>query len=82
MGVRIEGSREFGPLGEQRLAAFEAAHRLTLPPDYRHFLLAHNGGRPRPGCVNLRWHGRESAAWRSLPPWAGASSSSARRCFT
>lgn len=61
MGVRIEGSLEFGALGEQRLAAFEAEHRVSLPPDYRHFLLAHNGGRPRPGCVNFRWQGRESA---------------------
>jgi hypothetical protein len=36
----------FGRLDESRLRSFEAAEGLTLPEDYRAFLLASNGGRP------------------------------------
>jgi hypothetical protein len=61
MIVRIEGSLEFGPTSEERLATFEATHQFKLPPDYRRFLLNHNGGRPRPGCVNFRYRNRETA---------------------
>lgn len=38
------------PVGEARLAEFERRSGRRLPPAYRSFLLAHNGGRPRQPC--------------------------------
>ena len=46
-----------GPkIGELELAAFEQRHNLSLPPDYRAFMLEHNGGMPRPEVLNSK-HG-------------------------
>ena len=43
------GTVEAGPaISEIELARFERDARLTLPLDYRAFLLRHNGGRPVP----------------------------------
>jgi SMI1/KNR4 family protein SUKH-1 len=36
------------PTDEERIRAFEQRNGLTLPEDYRQFLLRHNGGRPEP----------------------------------
>jgi len=39
--------RNTGPkLSEETISAFEAHFQVTLPEDYRDFLLEHNGGRP------------------------------------
>lgn len=37
-----------GPADPARVAALEASLGVPLPDDYRQFLLAHNGGRPKP----------------------------------
>ncbi|MDB6119605.1 MAG: hypothetical protein JWO08_3386 [Verrucomicrobiaceae bacterium] len=36
------------PLSEEEVAAFEQRHKVTLPEDYRNFMLAWNGGMPNP----------------------------------
>jgi hypothetical protein len=38
------------PVDEDQIQAFERRNCLTLPADYRQFLLSHNGGMPRPSC--------------------------------
>lgn len=40
----VRNSNPHGSLDPARLAAFEVALGVTLPDDYRRFLLAHNGG--------------------------------------
>jgi hypothetical protein len=40
----------FLPISEVSLALFEQELDLTLPTDYRDFLLEHNGGKPNP-CI-------------------------------
>lgn len=43
------------PASAQGIAAFEAAHRILLPPSYKEFLATQNGGSPEPSlCV---WEG-------------------------
>ena len=39
---------EHQPASAEQIAAFEQKYRLTLAPDYREFLLRHNGGCPQP----------------------------------
>jgi hypothetical protein len=46
MGEAIRDANRFGPLTEDRLAAFESELGTTLPDEYRAFLLRHNGGVP------------------------------------
>jgi hypothetical protein len=41
------------PAGAGQLSAFEARHSLSLPDDYRRFLLHHNGGVPQPAGVHV-----------------------------
>lgn len=36
------------PLSEEVIAQFEGRFSISLPDSYRHFLLAHNGGKPIP----------------------------------
>ena len=36
------------------LARFEAEYGIALPPDYRDWLLVHNGGRPQPNHLSVR----------------------------
>lgn len=33
----------------------------VLPQQYKEFLLAHNGGRPKPSCFKIQWNGQEWA---------------------
>jgi uncharacterized protein (TIGR02996 family) len=50
MGVccdHIEMWGKYSAVTEQDIAEFEREHHLTLTPDYRAFLLNHNGRRPR-----------------------------------
>src|SRR6185436_6496849 len=42
----VEESNKFGKLGEEELNAFEEENKIKLPPDYKDFLLKHNGGQP------------------------------------
>ena len=51
--MKIRHSNSFGRLSKSQLAAFERAHRLSLPADYRRFLLRHNGGEPHPNVVDF-----------------------------
>ena len=46
--VTVDRDNPFGRLTAERLAAFEKRVGARLPPDYRSFLLKHNGGLPRP----------------------------------
>jgi len=43
MNVSVGEANRFGPLTEERLAAFENELGATLPDEYRAFLLRHNG---------------------------------------
>lgn len=44
-----------GPLSMQALAAAEQALAVSLPDDYRAFLLQHNGGQPEPDRFAIAW---------------------------
>jgi hypothetical protein len=46
MLMRSTGAEEYGPLSQARLAAFESRFGITLPDEYRHFLIQTNGGVP------------------------------------
>lgn len=59
---------ELGPLAETELAAAEQTLRVQLPPDYRNFLLKHNGGRPKPDRFNIDWRPEQKAA--AVGPWS------------
>jgi cell wall assembly regulator SMI1 len=50
------------PTSESAVAAFEESIGATLPADYRAFLLAHNGGRPKPELFDIRWDDPELAS--------------------
>ncbi|MFL5340919.1 MAG: SMI1/KNR4 family protein [Gemmataceae bacterium] len=41
----------------EALAAFEAQFSISLPDDYRRFLLRHNGGRPEPNGLKFKMDG-------------------------
>ncbi|MEZ0386624.1 MAG: SMI1/KNR4 family protein [Verrucomicrobium sp.] len=41
-------------LTEEEINAFEERHRVSLPEDYRHFLLSSNGGMPSTAVLHLR----------------------------
>ncbi len=38
----------YGPLSLQKLEVFEITYKISLPTDYREFLLKYNGGQPSP----------------------------------
>ena len=42
------------PLTEEEIVAFEGRHRMSLPEDYRQFLLSSNGGMPSIEVCHLR----------------------------
>ena len=44
--MEIKTSVTFGSLAESKLLEFERKHGISLPQDYRKFLLEHNGGQP------------------------------------
>lgn len=46
--TKIKESNRFGKLNEEQLSEFENQLQVTLPKDYRSFLLNHNGGCPVP----------------------------------
>lgn len=46
--MQIERSNEFGKLPLIELTDFELENNITLPDDYKTFLLEHNGGKPYP----------------------------------
>ena len=46
--MRIRTNNRWGRLSEDVVRAFEARHDISLPADYRSFLLAHHGGVPDP----------------------------------
>lgn len=48
MTVRIINSNPYGNLSKERLDEFEKIHAVTLPDDYKKFLLEYNGGKPLP----------------------------------
>src|SRR5262249_24209046 len=49
MTVTIRNSNQYGSLDVAELLSFEKQLNMPLPPDYRAFLLLHNGGIPEPG---------------------------------
>ena len=58
--TKINDSKRFGNLDSESLNKFELKLSLTLPDDYRIFLLTHNGGNPEPSDVkkiesNVQW---------------------------
>lgn len=64
MSVTITGSER--PLTEEDVARAEAELGVALPPAYRRFLLAHNGGRPAPADFKIAWRGQPfSPGWRT-----------------
>lgn len=50
--IRIEESRT--PLTNARLAALEKKLGISLPAQYRQFLLKHNGGHPNRACFHYK----------------------------
>jgi hypothetical protein len=53
MSVAIRDANRFGPLTEERMAAFEGELGALLPDEYRAFLLRHNGGVPDREAFNV-----------------------------
>jgi cell wall assembly regulator SMI1 len=52
MAIRVEQTKT--PLSEADIAAFEQRTGLRLPPQYRDWLLQHNGGTPKPAGFRYR----------------------------
>ena len=46
-------SSNFEPASPRQIAAFEKAHSVKLPADYKRFLRTANGGIPAPNCLNV-----------------------------
>ena len=65
MAVTIEQAP--GPAGANAVSLAETALGCTFPADYRHFLLTHNGGRPRPRGFDIQWQAGQAAgeSWRT-----------------
>ena len=57
--AKIADPRPAGPTDAKQIAAFEKHIGHELPPEYREFLLTHNGGRPVSDAFTLRTDGRE-----------------------
>jgi hypothetical protein len=51
--MEIEDSLRYGPLSWDKLEEFEDRYQLTIPPQYRDFLLKHNGGSPVPDTISF-----------------------------
>ena len=48
MITKIINANPYGPLLQKKLGEFEKQAHITLPNDYRNFLLRYNGGQPTP----------------------------------
>lgn len=46
--------RSYPPIFEADLLSLEARLSITLPQEYRHFLLLHNGGKPLQDCFHFK----------------------------
>lgn len=71
--MHLEESNPYGPANLADIAEFEEANEVSLPDDYKKFLLEHNGGRPDPNVLSgpdtdVQWlYGMvEEPAWASL----------------
>ena len=51
------------PITPEQLNAFEERLNLTLPEDYRTFLLTYNGGRPKEAAFDFTRNGRKDGSW-------------------
>jgi hypothetical protein len=51
--MSIQILQSYASVSETELREFEKAQNLELPKDYREFLLAHNGGKPKPAKFNV-----------------------------
>ncbi|MRG98460.1 SMI1/KNR4 family protein [Polyangium spumosum] len=52
----------YGPTSRAEIAQFETRQKLSLPDEYKAFLLKYNGGMPTPnGFAIPGWHGQESS---------------------
>ncbi|MBN2256593.1 MAG: SMI1/KNR4 family protein [Anaerolineaceae bacterium] len=54
MKIHILNPRPYGPLSRNRLNNFERSLNITLPNDYKDFLLKYNGGQPKPSCFWIK----------------------------
>jgi cell wall assembly regulator SMI1 len=43
-----------GSLSMERLKSIERKYNIDFPPEYRHFLLAYNGGQPQPSAFYFK----------------------------
>jgi hypothetical protein len=71
--MHLEESNPYGPIDPADLVEFEEANEVSLPDDYKSFLLEYNGGRPEPNellepSTDVQWlFGMvEEPAWASL----------------
>ncbi len=49
----IKDSNKFGRIDVEKLKLFELDNKLSLPPDYRAYLIKHNGGKPCPNHFKI-----------------------------
>jgi hypothetical protein len=72
--VNIQRSREFGRLEIDELEAFQRRLGVSLPTDYRTFLLDYNGGQPWPERIVTLKHGSTDVQYlygiHAGPSWA------------
>lgn len=50
MRMKLLNSNKFGQLTENAVIDFERFYEISLPKEYRNFLIEDNGGEPVPGC--------------------------------
>jgi hypothetical protein len=55
--ANVRFSESGPPINAADVDAFEKAHDVKLPAEYRNFLLQHNGGRPEPNHLKLNMGG-------------------------
>ncbi len=71
--IHLEESNPYGHVNPVDIVEFEETNEVSLPADYKNFLLEHNGGRPEPNILSepatdVQWlFGMiEEPAWASL----------------
>jgi cell wall assembly regulator SMI1 len=71
--MHLEQSNPYGSIDPVDLVEFEETNEVSLPDDYKDFLLEHNGGRPEPNellelSTDVQWlYGMvEEPAWASF----------------
>lgn len=71
--MHLEKSNPYGPINPKDIVEFEEDNEVSLPDDYKEFLLEHNGGHPEPSAlpafgtdVNWLFGMVEEPAWASL----------------